>query len=134
MKVNWTISCTSLTTREINRAFWQTCQLISRYRTRRQELITRKVSIGKKKINANNFYSQENKTFNVPNDAAVQGHCSPVASEMALSWKEGKTDKNNTIKFTFVNDHTNFTVFSIELNVYKDKEKFPNGEQRNARL
>lgn len=88
----------------------------------------------KKKINANNFYSQENKTFNVPNDAAVQGHCSPVASEMALSWKEGKTDKNNTIKFTFVNDHTNFTVFSIELNVYKDKDKFPNGEQRNARL
>lgn len=53
---------------------------------------------------------------------------------MALSWKEGKADKNNTIKFTFVNDHTNFTVFSIELNVYKDKDKFPNGEQRNARL
>lgn len=71
-------------------------------------------------------YEKENKTFNVPNDAAVQGHCSPVASEMALSWKEGKTDKNNTIKFTFVNDHTNFTVFSIELNVYKDKDKFPN--------
>lgn len=51
---------------------------------------------------------------------------------MTLSWKHEKTDKNNTIKFTFINDHTNFTVFSIELNIYKDKDNFPNGEKQNV--
>ncbi|XP_031774479.1 uncharacterized protein LOC105736439 [Apis florea] len=71
-------------------------------------------------------FAMENKTFNVPNNATVHGHCSSVVSEMTLSWKHEKTDKNNTIKFTFINDHTNFTVFSIELNIYKDKDNFPN--------
>ncbi|XP_043797485.1 uncharacterized protein LOC122717460 [Apis laboriosa] len=71
-------------------------------------------------------YEKKNTNFNVPNNATVQGHCSSIVSEMTLSWKEGKSDKDNTIKFTFINDHTNFTVFSIELNIYKDKEKFPN--------
>lgn len=71
-------------------------------------------------------HDEKNTNFIVPNDAMVQGYCSSIVSEMTLSWKEGKTDKNNTIKFTFINDHTNFTVFSIDLNIYKDKDKFPN--------
>lgn len=39
---------------------------------------------------------------------------------MKLIWKENNTDKENTIKFTFINDHENFSLFSIGLNTYLD--------------
>lgn len=101
----------------------------------RQELKNTKITIDWKlmyTINKHFYLSQKNTNFIVPNDAMVQGYCSSIVSEMTLSWKEGKTDNNNTIKFTFINDHTNFTVFSIDLNIYKDKDKFPNGEKHNV--
>lgn len=41
---------------------------------------------------------------------------------MKLIWKENNIDKENTIKFTFINDHENFSLFSIGLNIYL-KEK-----------
>lgn len=37
---------------------------------------------------------------------------------MKLIWKEKDIDKNNTIKFTFINDHENFSLFSIGLDIY----------------
>lgn len=37
---------------------------------------------------------------------------------MKLTWKEAETDKENTTKFTFINDHENFSLFSIDLNIY----------------
>lgn len=67
-----------------------------------------------------------NKTLSVPVNATVGGHCSSVISEMKLIWKENNTDKENTIKFTFINDHENFSLFSIGLNIYLDKNNSSN--------
>ena len=75
-----------------------------------------------------------NKILSVPVNATVDGHCSSVISEMKLIWKENNTDKENTIKFTFINDHENFSLFSIGLNIYLDKNNSSNstGDWFNA--
>ncbi|XP_068972126.1 uncharacterized protein [Bombus flavifrons] len=64
------------------------------------------------------YKNNTNKNLSVPVNATVDGHCSSVISEMKLIWKENDTDKENTIKFTFINDHENFSLFSIGLNIY----------------
>ncbi|XP_033177424.1 uncharacterized protein LOC117151832 [Bombus impatiens] len=64
------------------------------------------------------YNNNSNKSLSVPVNATVGGHCSSVISEMKLIWKETNTDKENTIKFTFINDQENFSIFSIGLNIY----------------
>ncbi|CAD1471442.1 unnamed protein product, partial [Heterotrigona itama] len=79
------------------------------------------------------YKTQENKidyiSLKVPQNATIEGHCSIVISDMKLTWKDGKAkpnDKENSIKFTFINDHTNFSLFSIDLNIYRDEGNFKN--------
>lgn len=51
----------------------------------------------------------------------VEGNCLSVISNLKLSWKGDKDTKNSTIQLIFVNDHSKFSLFSINLNVYRDK-------------
>lgn len=56
------------------------------------------------------------------------GTCSRVISEMKLIWKEKGEDTNNKenyIRFTFIHDHVSFSIFSIDVNIYRDKTNFP---------
>ncbi|XP_017884173.1 uncharacterized protein LOC108627436 [Ceratina calcarata] len=75
-------------------------------------------------------------TLTVPANAQVTGTCSPILSEMTLTWKEPEKavkeedppkeeNKDNTIRFTFLNDHTSFSVFSVDVNIYLDNKNFP---------
>ncbi|XP_017766491.1 PREDICTED: uncharacterized protein LOC108555372 [Eufriesea mexicana] len=76
-------------------------------------------------------YTKENKTedkiLEVAKDARVEGNCASVISNLKLSWKGGTkdTDKNNTIQLIFINDNSKFSIFSINLTVYQDKDNFP---------
>ena len=42
---------------------------------------------------------------------------------MKLTWKTSD-NKENSIKFTFINDHKKFSLFSIGLDIYRDEENF----------
>ncbi|XP_034170858.2 uncharacterized protein LOC117600043 [Osmia lignaria lignaria] len=69
------------------------------------------------------------KELPVPLDASTDGsNCADVISQLKLTWKEKGDDKNenNVITFIFLNDHTNFTLFSVNTSIYLDEEKFPN--------
>ncbi|XP_043597022.1 uncharacterized protein LOC122574023 [Bombus pyrosoma] len=74
------------------------------------------------------------KILNVPVNARVDSHCSSVISEMKLIWKETNADKENTIKFTFINDHENFSLFSIGLDIHlkETDSSNPTGDSFNA--
>ena len=69
------------------------------------------------------------KDLPVPLDASTDGsNCDDVISQLKLTWKEKGDNKteNNIITFIFLNDHTNFTLFSVNTSIYLNEEKFPN--------
>ncbi|CAK9819585.1 Lysosome-associated membrane glycoprotein 1 [Anthophora plagiata] len=83
---------------------------------------------------------KDSKTLNVPSNATAEGTCSSLISELKLSWNE-TSEGVNVIKFTFINDHTSFSVFSIDVDIALDKTNFPNadkprfkGSSKNLRL
>ncbi|KAK9295531.1 hypothetical protein QLX08_010174 [Tetragonisca angustula] len=66
------------------------------------------------------------KSLVVPDrNVTIDGHCSGVISYMNIIWN-ATDEKNNSIKFTFINDHTYFSLFSTDLNIYRDKKHFEN--------
>ncbi|KAF3427478.1 hypothetical protein E2986_08893 [Frieseomelitta varia] len=70
--------------------------------------------------------NDEQKPLVVPNsNVIINGHCSAVISYMNITWN-GNDKENNSIKFTFINDHTNFSLFSIDLNIYRDEKNVEN--------
>ncbi|XP_076475533.1 uncharacterized protein LOC117155798 isoform X1 [Bombus vancouverensis nearcticus] len=75
------------------------------------------------------YNNKPNKNLSVPVNAIVGGHCSSVISEMKLIWNETNTDKENTIKFTFINDQENFSLFSIGLNIYPKEDNSINSKE-----
>nr|XP_012138439.1 PREDICTED: uncharacterized protein LOC100882913 [Megachile rotundata] len=76
-------------------------------------------------------YTTENGTvpgsLEVPADEKPTGTCSDAKSEMTFTWKQGKDEKvkNNVVTFTFINDHTNFLLYSITARIYLDNTNFP---------
>ncbi|XP_076276221.1 uncharacterized protein LOC143207070 [Lasioglossum baleicum] len=52
----------------------------------------------------------------VPNTATSTGNCGLVISTLLLTW--GENDKQSTVKFLLLNDHTNFSVASVTLDLY----------------
>ncbi|XP_076642218.1 uncharacterized protein LOC143353010 [Halictus rubicundus] len=73
----------------------------------------------------------------IPSNAVVKGACGSMVSEMSLIWETQEHDKfqQNVVKFLLFNDRTNFSVFSIDVDLFLDSANFPDAadERRTTR-